>query len=248
MFSFVNLCALRGYRSTDCSNKLLPQGTLDSAENAKKNQADKARESKFANLLLAVRRSSGGQFAQSREETGRRPGIVESIESDGGGELWRLGAEADLQHVLLANGHQSVELRSCILFPMSARGEDDGAGLVDFPFPLRTLGGTDAVAMSTPAMPHDFEMETGRAAKIGFECERFFLLAHAVQNPVHGQRPRPEFHRDVGIFKTAGREVQASTQAVTVKPARIEDASFSGTRGLDPAESLRTSAAIVRGE
>ena len=65
---------------------------------------------------------------------------------------------------------------------------------------------------------------------------------------MHGQRPRAELHGDVGIFKTAGREVQAGAEAVTVEPARIKDASLPGTRRLNPAESFRTSAAIVRGE
>ncbi len=84
---------------------------------------------------------AGGQFAQGGEEAGGGAGIVEGVERDGGGELRRLGAEADLQHVLLADRHQGVEFGSGILFPVSAGGQDDRAGLVDVPLALVACGG-----------------------------------------------------------------------------------------------------------
>src|ERR1700739_3649494 len=97
-------------------------------------------------------------------------------------------------------------------------------------------------------MPHDFQAKAGRTAEIGFKGESFFLLAYAVENPMYGQRPWAELHGDVSIFKAAGREVEAGIEAVAVEPARIEDASLVGARGLNPAGGFRTSAAIVSGK
>lgn len=45
---------------------------------------------------LPVRRSAGGEFAQSGQESGSSEGIIEGIEGDGGSELGRFGMEADL--------------------------------------------------------------------------------------------------------------------------------------------------------
>ena len=108
----------------------------------------------------------------------------------------------------MADGHEGVELRVRIFFPVGARGEDDGAGFVDIPFAISAAAGGDATAVSAPAMTHDFEMEAGRSAEVGFESQRFFLFAPSAQNPLHGQRPRTELHGDTGVFKTAGREVK----------------------------------------
>src|SRR5579862_5153063 len=97
--------------------------------------------------LLAVGGGSGSEFTKGREKTSGCARIIESIKGDSRRELRRFGPEADLQHVLLANGHQRVELRSGILFPVSTRCEDNRTGLVNFPFPLRALARGDAVAV-----------------------------------------------------------------------------------------------------
>ncbi len=46
--------------------------------------------------LLAVSRSACGQLPQCGEESGSGARIVERVEGDGGGELWRFRAEANL--------------------------------------------------------------------------------------------------------------------------------------------------------
>ena len=137
-------------------------------------------------------------------------------------------------------------MESC--FPVSAGGEDNRAGFVDIPLALVALAGGDVAAVGAPAMTHDFEMEAGRAAKVGFEGQSFFLLVPAAQKPVDGQRPRPELHGDVRVFEAAGREVQAGMKAGTVQPVRIKDASFAGASGLDPAQRFGSFAAVIGGK
>jgi hypothetical protein len=52
----------------------------------------------------------------------------------------------------------------------------------------------------------------------------------------------------VGIFKTAGREVQPGVEAGTIEPVGIKDTTLAGTSRLNPAQSLGSPAAIVGGE
>ncbi len=104
-------------------------------------------------------RCAGGQFAEGREKSGSGMGIVEGVKGDGRGKLRGFGAEADLKDVLLPNGHQSVEFRRGILFPMGASGEDDGTGFVEIPLPLCPLSVDDSAAVGAPAVTHDVEPE-----------------------------------------------------------------------------------------
>ena len=95
---------------------------------------------------MTVRGSACGQLPQSSEETRGGFRIVQRIERNRGRELGRLGAEANLQHVLLANGHQGIEFGSGILLPVSAGGEDDRARFVEIPFALITAQVKTALA------------------------------------------------------------------------------------------------------
>ena len=191
---------------------------------------------------------AGSELAESGKKSGGSAGVVEGIEGDGGGELRRLGPEADLEDVLLADGHQGVQFGSGILFPVSACSEYDGTGLVDVPFALVALARIDAAAVGAPSMTADLKMKAGRSAKIGFEGKGFFLVVPAAENPLNRQSARAKLHGDVSVFEAAGREVQTGTKTGAVEPMRFEDAAFSGACGLYPAESLSSPSAIVGGE
>ena len=90
---------------------------------------------------------------------------------------------------------------------MRAGGQDDRARFVDVPFALVALPGIDAAAVGAPAMPHHFKMEVGGATQVGLEGQRLFLLVNAAQEPLNRQRPRPEFHGHVCVFKAARSEM-----------------------------------------
>src|SRR5450759_2167764 len=110
-----------------------------------------------------------GQLPQGSKEARGGARIIERVERDGGGKLRRLGAEANLQHVLLAHRHQSVDFGSGILLPVGAGSQNYGARFVDVPFAFVAAQGSDSTAVSAPAMAHDFEMKVGRAAQVGLE-------------------------------------------------------------------------------
>src|ERR1700751_4768332 len=114
--------------------------------------------------LLPVSRSSCGQFAQRCEEAGGGAGVIECIESNGGRELGGLRAETDLQHILLADGHQSVEFGRQIFLPVGASRKNDRTGFVDIPLTLIFLARNNAPAMSAPAMPNHIEPNAWRSA------------------------------------------------------------------------------------
>src|SRR3954462_5811488 len=141
---------------------------------------------------------------------------MQSLQGDRGRELGRIRAKANLQNILLANRHERVQLRSRVLFPVSTGGQDDRSRFVDVPLALVTLAGIDAAAVSAPAMTHDFQMKARRASQVGFEGQSFFLLVNAAQQPLYGERPRPNLHGDVRIFEAAGREVKPRMQTRTV--------------------------------
>ena len=137
--------------------------------------------------LLAVGGGACGQLAQRGKEASGGFRIIERIERDRGGELRRLRAEANLQHVLLAHGHQSIEFGSGILLPVSAGGENDGAGFVDVPFAFIAAEGGHAAAVGAPAMAHHFEMKAGRAAQIGLEGKVSFCLCQQLSSQWTGK-------------------------------------------------------------
>src|ERR1700686_3597631 len=180
--------------------------------------------------LLAVSGSACRQFPQSSEETGGGFGIVQRFEQNRGRELGKLSAEANLQHVLLPNGHEGIEFRSGILLPVSAGREDDRAWFVEIPFALIAAQGSQAPAVSAPAMAHNFKMEVGRTAQIRLEGERLFLFVPAAQQPMDGQSARPEFHGDVSVFEAARRKLKSGVEAVAIQPAPVEDPSLARAR------------------
>src|SRR5579863_7636904 len=91
-------------------------------------------------------------------------------------------------------------------------------------------------------------METGRAPQVGFKGERFFLLAPAVDDPVHGQGPGMESQGDVGLFKAARGKLKAGIQLRAAEPAKLEDAALARACGFYPAQRGRTLAAVVENE
>jgi hypothetical protein len=200
-----------------------------------------------ARVLLSMRRGAG-QLAERSQESGSGAWVGEGVEGDGGGELRRFGAEANLQYVLLAHGHEGIEFESRILFPVRAGGENDGTGFVEIPLAFVAVAGGDSAAASAPAMPHHFQMKAGRSAEVSLESQGFFLLAPAADQPGHGQGAGPELHGDVGVFEGARRELYAGVEAGTVEPAGVEDASLARTGRFHPAQSFRAPATIVGGK
>src|ERR1700756_1987539 len=93
---------------------------------------------------------AGGEFAEDGEESRCRIGVLHGVESDGSGEVWRVGAEMDLQEAVLAGGHQGIHNGRQFLGPFSARGENDRTGAVEFPVFRGEF--VSAVALSAPAM------------------------------------------------------------------------------------------------
>ena len=198
--------------------------------------------------LLTVGGCTRSELAKSGEEPRGGARIVQRVKSDRRGELGRLRTKAHLKHILLTDGHQGVQFGSRVFFPMGARGENDGTGLVDIPLAIIFLSRRDAAAVSAPPMTHHLQVETGRATEVRFERQGFSLIVPAAKQPMNRQRPWTELHSDVGILEAAGREVQAGVKAGTAEPVGIEDASFSGAGGLYPAQCFASSAAIVSSE
>lgn len=104
---------------------------------------------------------AGGEFPQGGQKAGRGLGVGERVEGHGGGELWGLRAELNLQDILLADGHEGVQLERRILLPVAARGQDDGTGLDNVPLALIPLARGQATAVSAPAMPNYLKMNAG---------------------------------------------------------------------------------------
>jgi hypothetical protein len=193
-------------------------------------------------------RSASRQLTQCSQKSSGGAGIVKRVKRDGSGKLRRLWPEANLQHILLADGHQCVQFGAGIFFPVRACGENDRSRFVNIPLALISLARSDAAAVGAPPVPHHFQMKCRRAAQIGFERERLFLVVPAAHEPVQWQCARTKLHRDMRIFKTAGREVQAGVKAGAVQPVRIKDASFAGASRLHPPQGFGSPAAIVSGE
>ena len=74
------------------------------------------------------------------------------------------------------------------------------------------------------------------------------MLVDAAENPVHRQRTRPEFHRDVGVLETSRCELQARVKAGAIEPAEVDNPALAFARVLDPAERFGSSAAVVSGK
>ena len=84
-------------------------------------------------------------------------------------------------------------------------------------------------------MPDHFQVEGWGSAQVCLEGKCLLLFVPAAEEPLNGQCARTELHRYVGVFEAARRELKSGVKAVTIVPARIEDASFTGAGGLDPA-------------
>lgn len=193
-------------------------------------------------------RSARGEFPERGQEACCRAWIVEGIQGDGRGKLWRLGAKADLEHILLTDRHERVELRSRIVFPMGAGGQNDRARLVNVPLALIAFPGDNAAAVGAPAMAYHIEAEAWGTTKIGFEGKGLFLAVNAAQDPLDRQGPWPESQNYARVVKAAGRELKSRIEAGTIEPAEINDAAFACTRCLDPAQRFGPAAAVVGGE
>ncbi len=132
---------------------------------------------------------------------------------------------------------------------MRTGGQNDRARLVDVPFAFIAMTSErGAAAVSAPAVPHDLQMKTRRAAQISLKRQRFLLLVPPAQEPVNGKRTWSEAHRHMRIFKTSGRELQAGKQARTAHPVRVEDTTFPCACRLNPAQGRRTFTAVVGGK
>ena len=165
--------------------------------------------------LLAVGRSSSGDFAQRADKLGGGVRIGERLQMNRGGELRRFRAEVYLQN-------------SCRRADMSAFNSADGScfqwvrvvritgpGSIDIPFAVVALARRNTAVMGAPVMSHDFQMKTRRAVQVGFESQRFFLLVPATHQPMNRNSTRPELH-------CYPRHCQTSERGNAAEPARRE--------------------------
>ena len=131
---------------------------------------------------------------------------------------------------------------------MRAGRQNNGAGLVNVPFALVPFVADNSAAVGAPTMANDIQAEDGRSTKIGFKCQRLFLLVQAAEDPVNRQGTRTELQGNAGIFKASGRKLKASMKAGAVEPTKVEDAAFAGAGGLNPAKSFGAATSVVRRE
>jgi hypothetical protein len=68
------------------------------------------------------------------------------------------------------------------------------------------------VALATPAVVVDFQLERGRLLEICLNRDGF-LNALSPEEPAQDQRSGPEMERDEGTAKTSGGDVDTGTQA-----------------------------------
>src|ERR1700678_1057221 len=115
---------------------------------------------------------------------------------------------------------------------MRPGGEDHWAGLVDIPIVVVPLARGDSSIMGTPTMAHHFQAKGRGTVEVRFESQSFLLLAPATQQPMDRQSARPELDRYSRVVEQAQRKMQLGLQAGISHPARFEDATFAGARGL----------------
>src|SRR6266404_8590787 len=84
-------------------------------------------------------------------------------------------------------------------------------------------------------MTDDVEMKAWGKSHIGFESERFLLLAPAAHSPLHRERTRQQANGEMGVLKPARGKMKSGLQAgATGLPSQIGDAAFSETCRLHP--------------
>ena len=88
-------------------------------------------------------------------------------------------------------------------------------------------------------MTDDVEMEARGESHVGFEGERFLLLAPAAQGPLHRERARQQADGETGVLKPARGKIQGGLQpGAAGLPSQINDAAFSEACRLDPLQHV----------
>src|ERR1039458_3364015 len=142
-----------------------------------------------------------GQLAEEAEQGCCGLLIGKVFERHRGGEVRRGGVEADADEILVAPVGQRVDHRAEFHGPVFLGSENDGAGTSDGPG--ASTGGIFRSRVTRPTMTDDVEMEAWGESHVGFEGERFLLMAPAAQSPLHRERARQEENGEMGVLKPA---------------------------------------------
>ena len=100
--------------------------------------------------------------------------------------------------------------------------------------------------VTRPAMTDDVEMEARGKSHVGFEGERFLLLAPAAQGPLHRERARQQANGETGVLKPARGKMKSGLQpGAAGLPSQIGDAAFSEACRLDPLQHVAGAPPVV---
>ena len=95
-------------------------------------------------------------------------------------------------------------------------------------------------------MTDDIEMEARGESHVGFERERFLLLAPAAQDPLHRERTGQQANGETGILKPARGKMKSCLQPRTAGlPSQIGDAAFSEACRLDTLQHVACTPSVV---
>jgi hypothetical protein len=84
---------------------------------------------------------------------------------------------------------------------------------------------------------------------VGFESERFLLLAPAAQSPLDRERARQEANGEMGLLKPARGKVKRSFEPRTAGlPLPIDDAAFAEASRLNPPQHVAGALSVVTDE
>lgn len=97
-------------------------------------------------------------------------------------------------------------------------------------------------------MTENIELEAGSTTQIGFKGKSFFLFVPRTNEPLEGNRARPQADGHLGIVEPVRGETEVCLKEGNAEPVRVENAPFAGTGGFNPAKRHRTPAAVVPGK
>src|SRR5260370_40173230 len=88
-------------------------------------------------------------------------------------------------------------------------------------------------------MTDDVEMKAWGESHVGFESERFPLLAPAAHSPLHRERARQQANGEMGVLKPARGKMKSGLEPGAIcLPSQIGDAAFTEACGLHPLQHV----------
>src|SRR5260370_31386992 len=88
-------------------------------------------------------------------------------------------------------------------------------------------------------MTDDVEMKAWGESHVGFESERFPLLAPAAHSPLHRERARQQANGEMGVLKPARGKMKSGLEPGAIcLPSQIGDAAFSEACALHPPQHV----------